>query len=96
MEYILKSKAPWLHHQEGKDIALATLKVLKKYGYTQKGSLVYLQTFDFNELKRIKKKLLPRMGMDLKISTARCLFRLKRKKDAQGKWVNYEGYDWMF
>lgn len=23
-------KAPWLHHQEGKDIALETLKVLKK------------------------------------------------------------------
>ena len=26
-------KAPWLHHQEGKDIARATLAMLKKYGY---------------------------------------------------------------
>ena len=42
-------KAPWLHHQEGKDIALETLKVLKKYGYDSKDDLVYLQTFDFNE-----------------------------------------------
>jgi glycerophosphoryl diester phosphodiesterase len=27
-------KAPWFHHQEGKDIAAKTLEVLKKYGYT--------------------------------------------------------------
>ncbi|MDQ6579807.1 MAG: glycerophosphodiester phosphodiesterase, partial [Haemophilus sp.] len=26
-------KAPWFHHQNGKDIAVETLKVLKKYGY---------------------------------------------------------------
>ena len=29
--------------------------------------MVYLQTFDFNELKRIKNELLPKMGMDLKL-----------------------------
>ena len=29
-------KAPWFHHQNGKDIAKATLEVLKKYGYTKK------------------------------------------------------------
>ena len=29
-------KAPWFHKQEGKDISLATLKVLKKYGYDKK------------------------------------------------------------
>ncbi|MDI5823423.1 contractile injection system protein, VgrG/Pvc8 family, partial [Salmonella enterica subsp. enterica serovar Kentucky] len=29
-------KAPWFHHQEGKDIAAKTLEVLKKYGYTGK------------------------------------------------------------
>ena len=47
-------KAPWFHHQNGKDIAVETLKVLKKYGYDKKSDMVYLQTFDFNELKRIK------------------------------------------
>ena len=29
-------KAPWFHHQEGKDIATRVLEVLKKYGYTKK------------------------------------------------------------
>lgn len=60
-------KAPWLHHKEGKDIAAETLKVLKKYGYDKKDSRVYLQTFDFNELKRIKTELLPKMDMDIKL-----------------------------
>ena len=33
-------KAPWFHHQEGKDIAAKTLEVLKKYGYTDKNDKV--------------------------------------------------------
>ncbi|MBV7388542.1 glycerophosphodiester phosphodiesterase [Pasteurellaceae bacterium TAE3-ERU1] len=90
-------KAPWLHHQEGKDIALATLKVLKKYGYTSKDSPVYLQTFDFNELKRIKTELLPKLGMDIKLVqlVAYTDWHETEEKNAQGKWVNYD-YDWMF
>lgn len=90
-------KAPWLHHQEGKDIALATLKVLKKYGYTQKSAPVYLQTFDFNELKRIKGELLPQLGMDIKLVQliAYTDWHETEEKNAQGQWVNYD-YDWMF
>ncbi|VTN10521.1 Glycerophosphoryl diester phosphodiesterase precursor [Raoultella terrigena] len=38
-------KAPWFHHQEGKDIATSVLQVLKKYGYTSKQDKVYLQCF---------------------------------------------------
>lgn len=89
-------KAPWLHHQEGKDIALETLKVLKKYGYDSKDDLVYLQTFDFNELKRIKTELLPKLGMDLKLVqlVAYTDWHETEEKNAQGKWVNYD-YDWM-
>ncbi|WP_443090911.1 glycerophosphodiester phosphodiesterase [Basfia succiniciproducens] len=90
-------KAPWLHHQEGKDIAVATLKVLQKYGYTKKTDPVYLQTFDFNELKRIKTDLLPKMGMDVKLVqlVAYTDWHETEEKNAQGKWVNYD-YDWMF
>ncbi|MGV6987941.1 glycerophosphodiester phosphodiesterase [Testudinibacter sp. P80/BLE/0925] len=90
-------KAPWLHHQEGKDIALETLKVLKKYGYTDKNSAVYLQTFDFNELKRIKTELLPQLGMDIKLVQliAYTDWHETEEKNAAGKWVNYD-YDWMF
>lgn len=90
-------KAPWLHHKEGKDIAKATLEVLKKYGYTKKSDAVYLQTFDFNELKRIKTQLLPQMGMDVKLVQliAYSDWHETEEKNADGKWVNYD-YDWMF
>ncbi|MBF0785974.1 glycerophosphodiester phosphodiesterase [Muribacter muris] len=90
-------KAPWLHHKEGKDIALATLKVLKKYGYTQKADRVYLQTFDFNELKRIKTELLPQLAMDIKLVQliAYTDWHETEEKDQAGNWVNYS-YDWMF
>ncbi|OOF66729.1 glycerophosphodiester phosphodiesterase [Rodentibacter caecimuris] len=90
-------KAPWLHHQEGKDIALATLQVLKKYGYDKRNSPVYLQTFDFNELKRIKTELLPKLGMDIKLVQliAYTDWNETQEKNAQGQWVNYD-YGWMF
>lgn len=90
-------KAPWLHHKEGKDIALETLKVLKKYGYDKKTDLVYLQTFDFNELKRIKTELLPKLGMDIKLVQliAYTDWNETEEKDSAGKWINYS-YDWMF
>ncbi len=60
-------KAPWFHHQEGKDIAAKTLELLKKYGYTGNYDKVYLQCFDAYELKRIKNELEPKMGMDLNL-----------------------------
>ncbi|WP_439287872.1 glycerophosphodiester phosphodiesterase [Lonepinella sp. BR2904] len=90
-------KAPWFHHQNGKDIALEVLNVLKKYGYTHKSDPIYLQTFDFNELKRIKNELMPKLGMDLKLVqlVAYTDWHETEEKDNQGQWVNYN-YDWMF
>ncbi|CBG39322.1 glycerophosphodiester phosphodiesterase [Helicobacter mustelae] len=90
-------KAPWLHAKEGKDIALATLKVLKKYGYGKPGDLLYLQTFDFNELKRIKTKLLPSLNMKVKLVQLIAFSDWKetQAKNARGEWENYS-YDWMF
>ncbi|WP_420872369.1 glycerophosphodiester phosphodiesterase family protein [Neisseria weixii] len=81
-------KAPWRHYQEGKDIASATLKLLKQYGYTDKDDTVYLQTFDFNELKRIKTELLPKMGMNVKLVSWLPIpigEKHKRKKTANGR-----------
>ncbi len=90
-------KAPWLHHQAGKDIAMATLKMLKKYGYTQKSDPIYLQTFDYNELKRIKTELLPQLGMDLNLVQLIAYndWHETEEKNMQGEWVNYD-YNWMF
>lgn len=89
-------KAPWFHHKEGKDISAAALAVLKQYGYAKKTDLVYLQTFDYNELKRIKTDLMPKMGMDLKLVqlVGYSDWHETEEKDENGKWVNYD-YDWM-
>ncbi|MFK3707185.1 glycerophosphodiester phosphodiesterase [Klebsiella sp. NPDC088457] len=90
-------KAPWFHHQEGKDIAASVLQVLKKYGYTSKRDKVYLQCFDANELKRIKNELEPKMGMNLNLVQliAYTDWNETQQRQADGKWVNYS-YDWMF
>ncbi|MGR5061751.1 glycerophosphodiester phosphodiesterase [Photobacterium sp. DNB22_13_2] len=90
-------KAPWFHRHEGKDISVAVLKVLKQYGYISKDSKVYLQTFDFNELKRIHDELMPALGMDVK------LVQLMAYTDwnetmvygKDGSATPYS-YDWMF
>jgi glycerophosphoryl diester phosphodiesterase len=90
-------KAPWFHHQEGKDIAAKTLAVLKQYGYTGRQDKVYLQCFDAEELKRIKTTLEPKLGMDLKLVQliAWTDWHETQQKQADGRWVNYS-YDWMF
>lgn len=89
-------KAPWFHHQEGKDIATRVLEVLKKYGYTKKTDKIYLQCFDANELKRIRNELEPKMGMDLKLVQLIAYTKWNETEEQQpdGKWINYS-YDWM-
>ncbi|MCL9780020.1 glycerophosphodiester phosphodiesterase [Vibrio sp. S4M6] len=89
-------KAPWFHRSEGKDISLAVLTTLKKYGYDSKDSNVYLQCFDPIELKRIHKELLPSLHMDLKLIQLMAYTDWNEtmvQKD--GKFVPYN-YDWMF
>jgi len=66
-------KAPWFHHQEGKDIAAKTLEVLKQYGYTSKKDKVYLQCFDLNLVQLI----------------AYTDWNETQEKKPDGKWVNY-------
>ncbi|AWK13442.1 glycerophosphodiester phosphodiesterase [Candidatus Fukatsuia symbiotica] len=89
-------KAPWFHYQEGRDIATKVLQVLKEYGYRDKKDKVYLQCFDPNELKRIKKELLPKMGMNLNLIQLIAYTDWKETYEQQpnGQWVNYN-YDWM-
>ncbi|WP_394662216.1 glycerophosphodiester phosphodiesterase [uncultured Pantoea sp.] len=88
-------KSPWFHKKEGKDITLAVLEALKKYGYTTKKDNVYLQCFDADELKRIKNVLGPKLGVNVKLDQ---LIAYTNWNETQylkdGKWVNYN-YDWM-
>ncbi|WP_298942178.1 glycerophosphodiester phosphodiesterase [uncultured Psychromonas sp.] len=92
----LEIKAPWFHRHEGKDISTAVLKVLKEYGYTDKSSRVYLQSFDTNELKRIKTDLMPKLAMDIKLVQLMAETSWGETKEyVDGKAVDYN-YDWMF
>lgn len=50
-------KAPAFHRDEGLDVSAATLAVLRAHGYDGTGVPVYLQTFDFQELKRLRSEL---------------------------------------
>ena len=88
-------KSPWFHKREGKDITLAVLEALKKYGYTSKKDNVYLQCFDVDELKRIKNVLGPKLGVNVKLDQ---LIAYTNWNETQylkdGKWINYN-YDWM-
>lgn len=58
-------KSPAFHRDAGKDIAVATLSVLKQYGYDEKTDKVFLQCFDSSELLRIHDNLMPALNMDL-------------------------------
>ncbi|MCP5357949.1 MAG: glycerophosphodiester phosphodiesterase [Pseudomonadales bacterium] len=60
-------KSPAFHLAEGKDLGRAVIKVLKEYGYTQKSDKVFVQTFEFDELKRLHDEILPEAGIDLNL-----------------------------
>ncbi len=50
-------KPPRFHQNEGKDIAIIVLDILKKYGYTDRDSGCILQCFDPETLKRVRHEL---------------------------------------
>lgn len=60
-------KSPSFHLAEGKDLGLAVLTVLKQYGYSTKSDKVFVQTFEFDELKRLHDELMPALGIELKL-----------------------------
>lgn len=60
-------KGPAFHREEGKDISTAVVRVLKEYGYTSKQHKVFLQTFDFDELRIIKEEILPAEGIEVNL-----------------------------
>ncbi|EPO7270040.1 glycerophosphodiester phosphodiesterase [Campylobacter upsaliensis] len=87
----VETKRPWFHKQEGKDISKLTLEVLKKYGYTDKDSKVYFQSFDYPDLVRVKKELLPQMGMNIKLVGLIGLNEWEETFEFKnGKWQNYD------
>lgn len=60
-------KSPAFHRENGKDIGTAVITELKRFGYTSKDSNVFVQTFEFDELKRVKEEVFPALGVELKL-----------------------------
>jgi len=60
-------KSPAFHHDNGKDISTAIISELKRFGYTSKDSNVFLQTFEYDELKRVHDEVFPALGVELKL-----------------------------
>jgi glycerophosphoryl diester phosphodiesterase len=88
-------KAPWFHHQEGKDLSRAALDVFKQYGYARREDPLYLQSFDPRELQRLRTELLPALGMDLKLVQLIAETRWQVTMVIEdGRAVPYD-YDWM-
>jgi len=50
-------KDPAWHREQGHDISPVVIRILADYGYTKAADNIYLQCFDFDELKRIKNEL---------------------------------------
>ena len=50
-------KEPVWHRKQGQDISRLVLEVLARYGYRSKADKVYVQCFDFEEVKRIRGEL---------------------------------------
>jgi glycerophosphoryl diester phosphodiesterase len=50
-------KRPAWHRRQGRDISKIVLAILDKYGYRTKADKVYIQCFDFAELRRIRTEL---------------------------------------
>jgi len=60
-------KSPAFHRAEGKDVSRALLEMLKSYGYVSKQDKVFVQTFEFEELKIIHDELQPALGIELNL-----------------------------
>src|SRR6185436_11994944 len=50
-------KSPAWHRQQGKDLSRIALGVLGRYGYRTKTDKVFLQCFDYQEVKRLRTEL---------------------------------------
>ena len=60
-------KQPEFHRAEGKDISSAVVATLRRYGYTESGDKVFLQTFSFAELEILGSEIMPAAGIDIRL-----------------------------
>ena len=93
---VLEIRQPWFHLQAGKDISIAILDTLSKYGLTTAKDKVFLQSFDPEELQRIHSQLMPERRMNFSlIQLVGDNDGVETKQLNLGQLEPYN-YDWMF
>ena len=96
MGLYLELKAPWFHADAGFDLSRAALGTLKAYGYTQPSDAVIVESFDAQALERIKRELMPELGVDLRLAqlVGYDHWQTTCERDANGNWVTVDS-SWM-
>lgn len=89
-------KKTWFHKQEGKDISAAVLSSLKDFGYNSKQQSLFLQSYDAEELQRIRNNLMPLMQMDINLVQLIDNNEGDEMRQGDGKFTSPYNYDWMF
>lgn len=93
---VVEPKQAWLYRKEGVDINQQVLTTLKEYNYTGSENDIILLSFDAQELKRMKKELMPQMQMNIQlIQLIDSNTGTESMVEEWGEWVSYN-YDWMF
>lgn len=80
-------KEPLWHRKEGKEISPIVLKVLADYGYKTAADNIFLQCFDFAELKRIRTVLKCQLPLIQLIEEDCDLNEVATYADGIGPWV---------
>ena len=88
-------KAPAFHRFEGKDISVALLTTLKKYGYHKRSDAIFLQCFDATELQRIKSTLFEEFDMQLKLVQLIAETQWQETSIYKNEEVHNYDYNWM-
>ncbi|MBC8208997.1 MAG: hypothetical protein H8E79_07510 [Desulfobulbaceae bacterium] len=91
----LELRQPWKHRQADLDLTRAVLDTLQMAGHTGRTEAIRLQSYDHEELRRLRLELLPEYGLDLD------LIQLIGDNNGQEAQVEQWGtlqpynYDWM-
>ena len=60
-------KDVWFYKQEGRDITIELFNMLKKYSYEKKQDQIFIQSYDSQELRRIKNEINSKFGTNYKL-----------------------------
>lgn len=89
-------KKIWFHRKEGRDLTLSVISILQQYGYTKQAEMIFLFSYDVDELQRIAKKLLPPKQMA--INLVQLVDTPEGSENMVEEWGEYHNYnyDWIF